>query len=167
VVLEGLPDSFRQGATLPVAGGPYSDGSGSLHGTFQQLCNVFPGRMETLRKYLLAAMGAALLLAIAGDVSAQYGRSRDGQNRFVNVVNKSSYTMVAVYAVPSSWRRSQVDGPDLIPNDTIASGSYLGVDFDLGNGECVLDLRARGNDGRDWIERNFNVCTQRNWNLVN
>jgi hypothetical protein len=119
--------------------------------------------MEPMRKYLLAAIGAAFLLAPAS-VSAQYG----GQNRWVNVVNKSSYTMVAVYAVPSSWRRSQIDGPDLIPNDTIAPGRYLDVNFDrASNGECLLDLRARGSDGRDWIERNFNVCTQRNWNLIN
>jgi hypothetical protein len=120
-----------------------------------------------MKKYLLAAVGAALLFASAGDVSAQYGRSRDGQNRWVNVVNKSSYTMVAVYAVPSRWQQSQIDGPDLIPNDTIAPGRYLAVNFDLGDNECLLDLRARGSDGRDWIERRFDVCRQRNWNLIN
>ena len=116
-----------------------------------------------MRRYLLAAVAALLLLATAGDALAQ----RDGQNRWINVTNNSSFTMVAIYAVPSRLRQAFIGGPDLIPNDTIAPGTYLAVNFDLGDGECWLDLRARGADGRDWIERNFNVCTQRNWNLVN
>jgi hypothetical protein len=120
-----------------------------------------------MRKYFLAAIGAALFLASAGDVSAQqYGR-RDGQNRWVSVSNNSSFTMVAIYAAPSSQRQAHIGGPDLIPNDTIGPGRYLSVNFDLGDGECLLDLRARGSDGRDWIERRFNVCTQTTWNLVN
>jgi hypothetical protein len=96
-------------------------------------------------------------------VSAQ----RDQKNRWVNVINKSNYVMVAIYAVPSRLRRANVDGRDLIPNDTIAPGSYIQVNFDLGDGECVLDVRARGADGRDWTKRNFNVCAEENWTLVN
>ena len=115
-----------------------------------------------MRRHLI---GAALLLATASAVWAQ--NSRDGQNRWVSVANNTSYTMVAIYAVPSRDRRAQIAGPDLIPNDTIPPGRYLDVNFDLGDGECVLDLRARGSDGRDWIERRFNVCAQKNWNLVN
>lgn len=116
-----------------------------------------------MRKYLLAVLGAVVLFAGASDVSAQ----RDGKNRWVNVVNKSSFVMVAVYAVPSRYRRAHVDGRDLIPNETIAPGSYLQVNFDLGDGECMLDLRARGSDGRDWTRRNFNVCSETDWTLVN
>jgi hypothetical protein len=117
-----------------------------------------------MRRYVLAAVGATVLLACAGDVSAQ---GRDDKNRWVNVTNKSSFTMMAVYAVPSRLRRAHIGGPDLIPGKTIAAGTYLEVNFDLGDGECLLDLRARGSDGRDWIERKFDVCVQSNWNLVN
>jgi hypothetical protein len=120
-----------------------------------------------MRKSLLAAIGAALLLAFAGDASAQLGNSGDGRNRRVSVTNNSSFTMMAVYAIPSYLRRARIEGPDLIPNNTIAPGTYLDVNFDLGDGECYLDIRARGSDGRDWIIRNYNVCTQTTWNLVN
>jgi len=117
-----------------------------------------------MRRYVLAAAAATALLACTGDVSAQ---SRDGKNRWVNVTNKSSFTMMAIYAAPSRFRQAHIGGPDLIPNATIPSGTYLEVNFDLGDGECLLDLRARGSDGRDWIERRFDVCAQGNWNLVN
>jgi len=120
-----------------------------------------------MRRYLLAAIGALLLLATAGNALAQRYGSGDGQNRWVSVTNDSSFTMVAIYAVPSRLRQSFVGGPDLIPNDTIRPGSYLRVNFDLGDRECWLDLRARGSDGRDWIERNFNVCAEGTWRLVN
>jgi hypothetical protein len=118
-----------------------------------------------MRRHVLAAVGAAALLASASDVSAQ--QSNDGRNRWVNVTNNSSFTMMAVYAVPSRYRQAHIGGRDLIPNATIPSGTYLEVNFDLGDGECLLDVRARGSDGRDWIERRFDVCNNRNWNLRN
>jgi hypothetical protein len=118
-----------------------------------------------MRRHVLAAVGAAaLLLACASVVSAQ---SNDGRNRWVNVTNNSSFTMVAVYAVPTRLRLAHIGGPDLIPRDTIPPGTYLEVNFDIGGGECLLDVRARGSDGRDWIERRFDVCSNRNWNLSN
>ena len=116
-----------------------------------------------MRKHLLAVLGLAVLLTTSGKVSAQ----RDQMNRWVNVINNTSYVMVAIYAVPSRHRLANVDGRDLIPNDTIASGRYLQVNFDLGDGECVLDLRARGNDGRDWTQRNVDVCSIQDWTLRN
>ena len=116
-----------------------------------------------MRRHLLALVGAAAVLAAAGDASAQ----RKQENRWVNVVNKTSYVMVAIYAVPSRFRQAYVGGQDLIPNDTIAPGSYLPVNFDLGDGECLLDLRARGADGRDWTQRNVNVCAVSDWTLTN
>lgn len=112
---------------------------------------------------MLAVFGATVLFATVEDVSAQ----RDQKNRRVNVVNKTSYVMVAICAVPSRLRRANVEGPHLIPNDTIAPGTYLQVNFDVGDGECMLDVRARGADGRDWTKRNFNVCAEENWTLVN
>jgi hypothetical protein len=116
-----------------------------------------------MRRYVLAVLCVTAFFATVGQVSAQ----RDQKNRWVNVVNKSSITMVAIYAVPSRLRRADVGGRDLIPNDTIAPGTYLQVNFDLGDGECLLDLRAKGNDGRTWTRRNVDVCAVEDWTLTN
>jgi hypothetical protein len=120
-----------------------------------------------MRKHVSAAIGAALLLGLASNAWAQLGHPGDGSNRWVTVNNISRHTVMAVYAVPSYRQRVRIDSPDLIPNDLIGSDRYLRVNFDLGNGECLLDIRARGSNGRDWIVRNFNVCVESGWNLVN
>lgn len=120
-----------------------------------------------MRKHVLAAIGAALLLGLAGNAWAQFGHSGDGRNRWVSVNNNSGYTVTAIYAVRSYLNRRIIDGPDWIPNDVIPSGRYLRVNFDLGDGECLLDIRAAGSNGRDWIARSVNVCTESSWNLVN
>ena len=120
-----------------------------------------------MRKYLLAAIGAVFLLAPVGAALAQLGDSRDGRNRWVRINNNSNYDVMAVYAVPSRWRRSRISSRDLIPADVIGRGQYLDVNFDLGTRDCVIDIRAPGSNGRDWIKRGLNVCVESDWNLVN
>jgi hypothetical protein len=122
---------------------------------------------ETMRKHVLAAISAALLMGLAGDAWAQLGHTGDGRNRWISINNNSGHTVLAIYAVPSYTNRNHIDSPDFIPNDVILPGRYLRVNFDLGNGECLLDIRASGSNGRDWVARSVNVCTESGWNLVN
>jgi hypothetical protein len=108
-----------------------------------------------------------LCVALAGSVWAQLGHSGDGRNRWVRLNNYSNYSVVAVYAVPSYHRVARIDSPDLIPNTVIQPGRYYEVNFDLGNRECVLDIRAAGSDGSEWVFRSVNVCSMSDLNLRN
>lgn len=127
-----------------------------------------PGHSEgiTMRKYLLAAIGAAFLLAPIGDASAQ---SSDGKNRWVTINNQSSFrTVVTLYAVPSHYNAGNISGRDWIPDVTIGPRQSYNVNFDDGRGTCYFDIRATSDTaGRDWIVRDFNVCAESAWNLRN
>ena len=60
-----------------------------------------------MRNYLMAALGAAVLLAApVADASAG-----DGLNRWVRINNVSGFrTVVTLYAVPSHYQASRISG---------------------------------------------------------
>jgi hypothetical protein len=94
--------------------------------------------------------------------------SYDGKNRWVTIFNDSYATVITVYAVPSHHGMSYISGQDWIPNTTIRPRESYNVNFDDGRGTCYYDLRATSEvTGRDWIRRNFNVCAESTWTLVN
>ena len=119
------------------------------------------------KPFLAAIIGMALWLASVGSAWAQVGNSGDGKNRWVRLNNYSNYSVVAVYAVPSYYRIARIDSSDLIPNTVIQPGRYYEVNFDLGNRECVLDIRGVGSDGSEWVFRSVNVCSMTDLNLRN
>lgn len=119
-----------------------------------------------MRNYLIAAFGAAVLLA--SPVTNAAAQSRDGLNRWVNINNVSGFrTVVTLYAVPSHYRASHISGGDLLPGVTIRPGQSYAVNFDDGQGTCYYDIRATSErNGTDWVRRNFNVCESSNLNLT-
>jgi hypothetical protein len=112
-----------------------------------------------MRKLLSAAIGTALLLFTVGGASAQ-GLSHDGQVRTVTIHNLSSYTIEYVYAVPTSWYKADLDivSGDFIPGRLIDPNQTAVVDFDRGDGSCVLDIKFLDTRRGDWIFRNYDVC---------
>ncbi len=114
-----------------------------------------------LSRLLMAALAVMLLGSI--EVSAQ--GKQDTKNRKVLILNDSSRTISLVYAEPTGKNNSMVGGSDWIPNDTLAPGQFVTVNFDDKRGTCILDLQGYG-DSNTWTERRFNVCGLDWWRLV-
>ena len=79
------------------------------------------------------------------------------------VNNESPTAVVEVHGTPTyvdDW------GIDVLGNNIIYAGDDLSVNFNSrsARGECVLDVRAVGADGRTW-QRRMNVCRQAEWTL--
>jgi hypothetical protein len=79
------------------------------------------------------------------------------------VDNESPTAIVEIHATPTyvdDW------GVDVLGNEIIDAGDDLAVNFDSrsARGECVLDVRAIGADGRTW-RRRMDVCRQVQWTL--
>jgi hypothetical protein len=92
------------------------------------------------------------------------GQSSDRENREVKVVNETSGSIYHLYI-------SNVDqtqwGPDQLGFfQTIDSDRYRLFNMDDGSGHCLYDLQAVLGDGRKATTRNFNVCTQDTWTVV-
>jgi hypothetical protein len=104
-----------------------------------------------------AAIGTVLLLSSVAGASAQ---SYDGQVRTVTVHNLSSFTIEYVYAVPTQWNSPDynIRSQDFIAGRLINPGETTVVDFNRGDGSCVLDIKFLDTQRGDWIFRNFDVC---------
>jgi hypothetical protein len=124
-------------------------------------------RMTSMKKLLSAAIGTALLLASTGGALAQLGYSGDGLDRRVAINNYSGYVITYVFAVPSRWGVRVVNSPDFIVGAVIGPGQYYNVNFDRGDRECILDIRAIDGRGGEWVRRGFNVCAETQWSLRN
>jgi hypothetical protein len=113
-----------------------------------------------MNRLLSVVIGAALMLFSAAGASAQIGSSYDGQVRTVTVYNTSGFTIEYVYAVPASWYRPDYDivSGDFIAGRLIYPGQTTVINFDRGDGSCVLDIKFLDTQRGDWIFRNFDVC---------
>jgi hypothetical protein len=131
------------------------------------LSNRYSEGQRTMKKLLTAVIGSALLVASAVGASAQLGYSGDGQDRRVTITNYSNFVITHVFAVPSRWGSRAVNSPDFIPGAVIGPGQNYGVNFDRGDNECMLDIRAVDGRGGEWVRRGFNVCVETQWTLRN
>lgn len=101
------------------------------------------------------ALGVALFLTLVGSASAE--------NRWVKVVNQSSYTIWYVYgtnAGDTGWGRDRLGGEIIFP------GYEIKINFTDGSNACVFDLRAETKSGtKYWTRMGANVCTLTTWTL--
>ena len=109
---------------------------------------------------LAATAAAAILTLQAAPASAR--RSHDGFDRHVVVYNESGQSILEVHGTPTTY---QSYGPDLIPDFVIEDGDHANVNFDVGNGACRYDLRAKMADGSTVDRRNVNVCRITRWTV--
>jgi hypothetical protein len=112
----------------------------------------------TLHRAKFAVLAIACLVLGTGIAR---GESED---RVVKVINETSAPIYHLYI-------SNVDqgrwGPDQLGIlQTIDSDHYRVFDMDDGSGHCLFDIQAVLSDGRKATTRNFNVCTQSTWTVV-
>lgn len=73
----------------------------------------------------------------------------------VKVVNKTSVTIVGVYASEPSttdWEENLLDG------DTLKPGESFVIDFETSGGSCKWDFLGKFKDGDEAINKGVNVC---------
>lgn len=102
----------------------------------------------------VAALSLALSMALPQVASAQ--------NRWVTVVNKSSYTVWVLYGTNTgntSW------GNDRLGGEIIRPGWEIRINFSDGSGACLFDLKAETKSGRNWTRMGADVCTLNTWTL--
>ncbi len=83
------------------------------------------------------------------------GRSSDGKNREVSLVNDTKETIYYIYwsnIGASGW------GDDRLGSDVLLSGDSWGVTVDDGSGACQYDFKAKTAGGREIERRDVNVC---------
>lgn len=77
------------------------------------------------------------------------------EDRKVDIVNKTGYTMTSFFASnvdQESWEE------DMLQGDTLKNGETLEADIDDGTDACIYDFKAIFSDGDSVIERKINVC---------
>lgn len=112
--------------------------------------------MFHFRSLALAAAAAGL---VAAPLSAQ---SADGQDRRIQIENRSGQTIVYVRGSPTT---SSSFGEDRIPDRILGSGQRTVVNFDNGSRACMWDLRVTLADGRNIDRMNVNVCRVSRWTI--
>lgn len=102
-----------------------------------------------LSAFARAGLGAcALALALLPSATL-------AQNRVVEIVNETGYTIVEFYASNvdrSTWEE------DILGMDVLSSGYSVAIDIDDGSGQCLFDFRAVFEDGEEVIDEAVNVC---------
>lgn len=102
---------------------------------------------------LLAAISIAAVPGIASAAS-------DGKDRHVIVRNISSQAVYYLYASPvtsDTWEE------DLLGDRTIPPGDSINADIDNGTDECIYDLKVELKDGKEYVQREVNVCAVSSW----
>jgi len=116
-----------------------------------------------MKRVLGFALFAVLATVVVGSAVAQVGKKgKDGQNRWVIVVNDRSSDMVRLYAsrvTSGDWEGNWLARP-------IAAGSKQPIDFDDGTGACVFDFRAVFRDNLQAHVWRINVCQESFWRVV-
>jgi hypothetical protein len=103
-----------------------------------------------------------LLLAVATTVGHErpaHAQSKDGENRWVIVINDRSSDMMRLYAsrtATSDWEENILTRP-------IPAGANVRINFDDGTGACHFDFRAVFRDNQSVHMWNINVCVEEYW----
>jgi nicotinamide riboside kinase len=98
---------------------------------------------------------ALALFALLTAVSSQAFAAPDGQNRRVQIANRSSQAVHFLYASPvttNNWEE------DLLGNGTIAPGASVEANIDNGTNQCNYDLKIVMANAQEHIRRAVNVC---------
>lgn len=99
---------------------------------------------------LRAAVVAAVL-----STSALFVGPAFAEDRRVNIINETSYTIVEFYASnvgENEWEE------DILGRDMLAPNESVIIDVDDGTGHCLYDFRAVFEDGEELIKNRINVC---------
>ena len=110
------------------------------------------------RAFLILLLAAAGALGDGRPAQAQ-AQSKDGENRWVVVVNERSSDMMRLYAsrtTTSDWEENILTRP-------IPTGASIRINFDDGTGACHFDFRAVFRDNRSVHMWNINVCEESYW----
>lgn len=97
----------------------------------------------------------SLRLGLSAAVVALSALSATAEDRRVEIVNNTGYTMVEFYGSnkgTNSWEE------DILGQDVLPSGYSVMINFDDRSGYCKFDFRAVFDDGDEVIENNVNVC---------
>jgi len=97
----------------------------------------------------------SLRLGLSAAVVAVSALSATAEDRRVEIVNNTGYTMVEFYGSnkgTNSWEE------DILGQDVLPSGYSVVVNFDDRSGYCKFDFRAVFDDGDEVIQNNVNVC---------
>lgn len=97
----------------------------------------------------------SLRLGLSAAVVAVSALSAAAEDRRVEIVNNTGYTMVEFYGSnkgTNSWEE------DILGQDVLPSGYSVMINFDDRSGYCKFDFRAVFDDGDEVIENNVNVC---------
>jgi hypothetical protein len=100
--------------------------------------------------------------AVAVSVPTASWAANDGKNRRVTVENLSNQSIYYLYASPitaKTWEE------DLLGSGTVPSGSSKVANIDNGTNECQYDLKVVMADGKEYIQRNINVCAVSTWTI--
>ena len=101
------------------------------------------------------SIGRIAAIAAASATLLTAGAAAAADTRVV-VVNSTNHTLTNLYA--SSVRDSRYHG-DWLGDIVLAPGEWTTVDFDDGDGSCLMDVKGHFSDG-DNVEQRFNVCTE-------
>ncbi len=113
-----------------------------------------------MKKLAAALLSTALLAGCVEDGSTTYYTVSDGQNRVMDITNRTGVTMTHFYA-SSSYNNAW--GPDQLGSSVLPSGTYMTIDFDDGTSSCLYDFQAVFADGDVLEARQVNVCRETGW----
>ena len=114
-----------------------------------------------MRRLFLLLLFVSLATA-AGGQSFNAPKSKDGENRWVVVINERSSDMLRLYAA----RTTTSDWEENILTRPILAGSKMPVNFDDGTGACYFDFRAVFRDNRSVHMWKIDVCTESYWRIT-
>jgi hypothetical protein len=109
--------------------------------------------------YMKRAFLILLLVAAAGHGGVAHAQSKDGENRWVVVVNERSTDMMRLYAS----RTTTGDWEENILTRPIPAGASVRINFDDGTGACRFDFRAVFRDNQSVHMWSINVCEESYW----
>lgn len=111
-----------------------------------------------MRKMFSVTLGCFVLIfsGIAGVTAATAKPSRDGQNRQIEIHNRTGTTISRIYAKSSSGTQWSTD---MIPNTVISPSETESINVDNGAGTCLYDFWiVYMNDARQTLYR-VDVCS--------
>ncbi len=84
-------------------------------------------------------------------------------NRWVQVINNSSQTMMNFYA---SNRDRTTWEEDILGRRVLRPGQRIKINIDDGTGYCIYDMRAVFANGAEAVRWNANVCELATWTIT-
>ena len=119
---------------------------------------------------LTAACGAVLFggaasaaVKPAAPMAAVATVAVDNQDRRVNIVNQTGFTIMEFYASSvgqNNWQE------DILGANVLPAGRSVVVNIDDGTGYCLYDLKAVFEDGDEAVKYRVNVCEISTFNFT-